>query len=75
MQHYGSAFKVPLLDQWMVIVSGPNMVDELRKRPEEELSVMDGLLEVRPPDSCFDGGMAYQERSARSTPMDDRSRI
>nr|VWO94144.1 Cyp51A [Ganoderma boninense] len=43
---YGSAFKIPLLDRWMVIVSGPNMVDELRRRPEEELSVMDGLLEL-----------------------------
>ncbi len=37
----------------MVIVSGPNMVDELKKRPEEELSVMDGLLEVRSPMRCF----------------------
>lgn len=45
-QFYGSAFKFALLDQWVVIVSGPDMIDELRRRPAEELSVLDGLLEV-----------------------------
>lgn len=47
IQYYGSAFKIPLLGQWVVVVSGPNMVDELKKRPEDELSVIEGLLEVR----------------------------
>ena len=47
MQYRGSAFKVALLDQWMVIVSGSKMVDELRKRPDEELSFIEGVEEVR----------------------------
>lgn len=38
LQHYGSAFKIPLLDRWMVIVSGPKLVEDIRRRPEDELS-------------------------------------
>ncbi|KAI0640730.1 cytochrome P450 [Trametes meyenii] len=37
-KHYGSVFKVPLQDKWMVVVSGPKLVDDLRRRPDEELS-------------------------------------
>ncbi|RPD64699.1 cytochrome P450 [Lentinus tigrinus ALCF2SS1-7] len=43
---HGSVFKVALLGQWMVIVSGPKMVDELRKRPDEELSFIEGVEET-----------------------------
>ena len=39
-------FKVALLDQWLVVVSGPKMVDELRRRPDEELSFMEGIEDV-----------------------------
>lgn len=31
----------------MVIVSGSKMVDELRKRPDDELSFIEGVEEVR----------------------------
>ncbi|KAI0673763.1 cytochrome P450 [Trametes maxima] len=44
-KYYGSVFKVPLLDQWVVIVSGPKMVDELRRRPDDELSFMEGVAD------------------------------
>ncbi|KAI1789130.1 cytochrome P450 [Ganoderma leucocontextum] len=37
-KHYGSAFKIPLLDRWMVIVCGPKMIEDIRRRPEYELS-------------------------------------
>ncbi|TBU22273.1 cytochrome P450 [Dichomitus squalens] len=37
-QYYGSAFKVALLDRWMVIISGPKMIEDIRRRPEDELS-------------------------------------
>ncbi|KAM5543009.1 hypothetical protein V8D89_003393 [Ganoderma adspersum] len=46
----GSAFKVALLDQWMVIVNGPQMLDEVRKRPDEELSFIEStedFLQIR----------------------------
>ncbi|KAI1789139.1 cytochrome P450 [Ganoderma leucocontextum] len=49
-KHYGSAFKIPLLDRWMVIVSGPKMVEDIRRRPEDELSftaTVETLLQYR----------------------------
>ncbi|TBU58191.1 cytochrome P450 [Dichomitus squalens] len=36
-----SSFKVALLDQWMVVVNGPQLLDEIRKRPDEELSFLE----------------------------------
>ncbi|PIL34366.1 cytochrome P450 [Ganoderma sinense ZZ0214-1] len=49
-KHYGSAFKIPLLDRWMVIVSGPKLVEDIRRRPEDELSftaTVETLLQYR----------------------------
>ncbi|TFK88883.1 cytochrome P450 [Polyporus arcularius HHB13444] len=43
---HGSVFKVALIGQWMVVVSGPKMVDELRKRPDEEMSFIEGVEET-----------------------------
>ncbi|KAI0713161.1 hypothetical protein C8T65DRAFT_161841 [Cerioporus squamosus] len=43
---HGSAFKVALVGQWMVIVNGPKMVDDLRKRPDDELSFLEGAEET-----------------------------
>lgn len=45
-QYRGSAFKAPFLDQWVVMVSGPRLVDELRRRPESELSLATAITEV-----------------------------
>ncbi|KAI1792379.1 cytochrome P450 [Ganoderma leucocontextum] len=45
-RYYGSPFKVALLDQWLVIVSGPKLVDELIKRPDNELSAPEGMAEL-----------------------------
>ena len=45
-QYYGSAFKVALFDGWMVHVSGPEMIDELKRRPDDELSFSEGADEV-----------------------------
>ncbi|PBK94083.1 cytochrome P450 [Armillaria gallica] len=39
--HHGSAFKVPLLDQWMVVVSGPEKINDIRKSSTEQLSSLD----------------------------------
>ncbi|EJF60310.1 cytochrome P450 [Dichomitus squalens LYAD-421 SS1] len=46
----GSAFKVADLESWTVILNGPEMVDEIRKRPDEELSAMESneeFLQIR----------------------------
>ncbi|RPD62649.1 cytochrome P450 [Lentinus tigrinus ALCF2SS1-7] len=45
-QYYGAAFKVALFDQWLVVVSGPKMVDDLRKRPDDEASFTESVEEV-----------------------------
>ena len=47
LQYPDSAFKIPTLDRWMVIFSGRDMVEELRKRGDEELSGPGGSEEVR----------------------------
>ena len=45
-QYPGSAFKVAALDKWIVFVSGRKMIEELRKRGDEELSFK-GTQEAR----------------------------
>ncbi|KAH9897770.1 cytochrome P450 [Cubamyces lactineus] len=42
-KYYGSVFKVPLLEEWVLVVSGSKMVEELRKRPDDELSFSEGV--------------------------------
>ncbi|KAI0827308.1 cytochrome P450 [Trametes gibbosa] len=42
-KHYGTTFKVPMLDRWLVIVTGSKLVEEVRRRPDDELSNLDGL--------------------------------
>ena len=44
-------FKVALFDQWMVVVNGRKLVDDLRKRPDDELSFNEAIEEVRAVDS------------------------
>ncbi|KAI0368837.1 cytochrome P450 [Pilatotrama ljubarskyi] len=44
-KYHGSAFRVPLLDQWVVVVAGPKMVDEIRRRPDDELSFSEGVAD------------------------------
>ncbi|KAL1951299.1 hypothetical protein VTO73DRAFT_448 [Trametes versicolor] len=37
-KHYGKAFKAPMMDKWMVFISGPEALDDIRRRPHEEVS-------------------------------------
>ena len=37
-QYKGGVFKVPAIDRWIVVVSGPELIDELRKMPDEMVS-------------------------------------
>ncbi|KAI0937289.1 hypothetical protein AcV5_005232 [Taiwanofungus camphoratus] len=39
-KYKGSVFKVPRLDQWIVVVCGAKMNEELRRVPEDELSFL-----------------------------------
>ncbi|KAM5535892.1 hypothetical protein V8D89_010510 [Ganoderma adspersum] len=47
-KYHGSVFKVALLQRWMVVVSGPKMVEDLRRRPDDELSFTEGTEETMP---------------------------
>nr|VWP00087.1 Uncharacterized protein [Ganoderma boninense] len=46
LQYPTSAFKVATFDRWLVVICGREMVEELRKRPEEELSVALGIIDI-----------------------------
>ena len=35
------------MDHWLVVMSGSKLVDEVRKRPEEQLSLIEGIEDVR----------------------------
>ena len=39
-------FKVALPDQWLVIVAGPEQLDELKKFGDDEVSLYGGIDEV-----------------------------
>ena len=36
-----------MLDGWLVVFTGPKLIDELRRSPDEELSSVEGTAEVR----------------------------
>ncbi|KAK0448924.1 cytochrome P450 [Desarmillaria tabescens] len=44
--HYGSAFKVPMLDKWMIVVSGAEKINDIRKASPEQLSSKDAGAEI-----------------------------
>ncbi|KAH9895701.1 cytochrome P450 [Cubamyces lactineus] len=37
-KYHGSAFKVAMLDQWLVVISGSKLIEDVGKRPDHELS-------------------------------------
>ena len=48
MQYPGSAFKVPELNRWLVIVSG-DMIEDMRRATDDQLSFLEAVEEVRSP--------------------------
>ncbi|KAI0640085.1 cytochrome P450 [Trametes polyzona] len=42
-RYRGSVYKIPSLHHWTVVVSGPKLVDELRRHPDEELSFIEAV--------------------------------
>ena len=45
-QYRGKVFKIATLDRWAVVISGKALVDELRRLPEDVMSVQAGLNEA-----------------------------
>ena len=40
-----------MLDGWLLIVTGPKLIDELRRSPDDELSSTEGTTQVISPPS------------------------
>ncbi|KAI0638659.1 cytochrome P450 [Trametes polyzona] len=45
-KYYGTVFKVPMLDGWLAVLTGPKLIDELRKCSDDELSATEGTNQV-----------------------------
>ena len=46
LKYYGTAFKVSTMGRYMVVVSGPDMLEDIRKATDEQLSFRDAVAEV-----------------------------
>ncbi|KAF8347875.1 cytochrome P450 [Amanita rubescens] len=45
-KHRGSVFKVPMMAQWMIVVSGPDKIEDIRQASDDVLSLRRALEEV-----------------------------
>ncbi|KAK7686505.1 hypothetical protein QCA50_010103 [Cerrena zonata] len=41
----GGVFKVAMLDRWLIIISGPDLIEEVRKLPDEQVSFAEAVDE------------------------------
>ena len=42
-----TTFKIPLLEQWLIVVNTPELIEELRKAPDDKMSVSQAIADVR----------------------------
>ncbi|EPQ55820.1 cytochrome P450 [Gloeophyllum trabeum ATCC 11539] len=52
-RYYGGWFKVPILDRWMVVVSGKKLSEELRAAPDDIFSLDQALVDMLHLDFVF----------------------
>lgn len=45
-QYKGGMFKIAQLDRWLVIVTSPELIEELRKLPEDAVNFMQAAADV-----------------------------
>lgn len=45
-KYYRAAFKIPTMSRWLVVVSGPQMFDDIRQATDEQLSFREAIAEV-----------------------------
>ncbi|KAI1793059.1 cytochrome P450 [Ganoderma leucocontextum] len=45
-KYHDSAFKVALFDRWLVLVSGSKLMEQLVRRPDNELSAIEGAVDL-----------------------------
>ncbi|TFK66593.1 cytochrome P450 [Pluteus cervinus] len=56
-KYYGGTFKIPMMDRWSVVVSGPELYDEFRRRPDDELSFHEATNETLQMEFTFGKGV------------------
>ncbi|KAF9468817.1 cytochrome P450 [Collybia nuda] len=42
----GTAFKLPMLSRWMIVISGPKMVDDIRRATDDQVDFNDAVAET-----------------------------
>lgn len=47
VQYKGQVFKVAMYDQWLVVVTGSHLVHEIQTLPDDKISFIEGVGEVR----------------------------
>ncbi|KAJ3543507.1 hypothetical protein NM688_g5847 [Phlebia brevispora] len=45
-KYKGGMFKLPMPGRWLVVVTGPKLVDELHKFPDDHVSLLEGIDEL-----------------------------
>jgi hypothetical protein len=46
IQYRGSIFKIPMLTQWMIVATGPELIEDMRRASDDQLSASDAFAEV-----------------------------
>ncbi|KAF9264409.1 cytochrome P450 [Marasmius fiardii PR-910] len=59
-KHPAQAFKVPLFDRWMVIVTGRDMIEDLRKAKDDELSFNQAMRQTFHDDFTGTGSLSKE---------------
>ena len=45
-QYHPGIFKIAILDRWLVVVTGAELIEDIRKAPEDELSFISATKEA-----------------------------
>ncbi len=67
-QHRGRPFKIPLLSGWVVVVSNPAVMEDIRTRPQDQLWLTQALMNVSIRTRSVSSFMPTDRASRRSHP-------
>ena len=45
-KYEGGTFKVPFLNRWIVVISKEELIEEIKKAPDDKISITDALVDV-----------------------------
>jgi hypothetical protein len=46
IQYNGKAFKISMTSRWMIVVTGPDMIEDIRKADDDKMSFRDANADV-----------------------------